>query len=282
MCLPNFGYNTLLQHGVTVKRKRILLPVKAQMKTNKGQNAYEEMFAQWEYMTKQIRGLKSTLEQVETEKGKLEDTVKNLNRLLNEKENEIYKLTTDLIRTKQALQFIPPGTAAINQSLQLQKPYGYRTSLGYKMLYKQGNDLSVENSLTSTVDLTKKDDEKPDIPATVNEPDSSEQWYFDNGCSRHMTGNKKLLVNYKEEKEGAVKFGDGNKGNIAGKGDVNLNGVAQLTGVLYVKGLKANLISIGQLCDNNSFAEAPKLQKPLKTDEVSSSKRNSRDESIQG
>ncbi|XP_060962238.1 uncharacterized protein LOC115703916 [Cannabis sativa] len=88
------------------------------------QHAYEEMFAQWEYMTKQIRALKNSLEQVETEKGKLEDTVKNLNRLLDAKENEIYKLTADLIRTKQALQFIPPGTPAINQTLQLQKPYG--------------------------------------------------------------------------------------------------------------------------------------------------------------
>ncbi|XP_060968704.1 uncharacterized protein LOC133036209 [Cannabis sativa] len=107
------------------------------------QHAYEEMFSQWEYMTKQIRALKNSLEQVETEKGKLEDSVKNLNRLLDEKENEIYKLTADLIRTKQALQFIPQSLLAINQTLQLQKPYGDRTSLGYKMLYKQGNDLSV-------------------------------------------------------------------------------------------------------------------------------------------
>ncbi|XP_060972330.1 uncharacterized protein LOC133038256 [Cannabis sativa] len=326
------------------------------------QNAYEEMFAQWEYMTKQIRVLKSSLEQVETEKGKLEDTVKNLNRFLDEKENEIYKLTADLIRTKQALQFIPPGTAAINQTLQLQKPYGDRTSLGYKMLYKQGNDLSVENSLPSNVDSTKKEDELPDTSTTINESDSSEkrqvptgptklkfegrrtdaenllqndnfiptchfcnrrghirpkcyklqnylkaminrpnsfpqpnkshgrkprrewkikskpnpgvglvaklslsafvewQWYFDSGCSRNMTGNKKLLVNYRDEKGGSVTFGDGNKGQIVGRGDVNVIGVAQLTNVLYVRGLKANLISIGQLCDDNLSVSFTKTQ----------------------
>ncbi|KAM6574972.1 hypothetical protein CsatA_023299 [Cannabis sativa] len=124
---------------------------------------------------KQIRALKNSLEQVETEKGKLEDSVKNLNRLLDEKENEIYKLTADLIRTKQALQFIPPGTAAINQTLQLQKPYGDRTSLGYKMLYKQGNALSVEHSLPSNVNSSKKEDGSPDTSITINESDSSER-----------------------------------------------------------------------------------------------------------
>ncbi|KAM6577161.1 hypothetical protein CsatB_028998 [Cannabis sativa] len=264
------------------------------------QHAYEEMFAQWEYMTKQIRALKNSLEQVETEKGKLEDTVKNLNRLLDEKENEIYKLIADLIRTKQALQFIPPGTAAINQTLQLQKPYGDRTSLGYKMLYKQGKDLSVEHSLPSNVNSSKNEDGLPDTSITINESDSSErrqvptgpiklkfegrrtdadnllqndnfiptchfcnrrgQWYFDSGCSRHMTGNKKLLVNFKDEKGGSVTFWDGNKGQIAGRGDVNVNGAAQLTNVLYVRGLKENLISIGQLCDDNLSVSFTKTQ----------------------
>uniref|UniRef100_A0A803PHN9 Uncharacterized protein n=1 Tax=Cannabis sativa TaxID=3483 RepID=A0A803PHN9_CANSA len=60
-------------------------------------NAYKEMFAQWEYKTKQIKGLKSAMEQVETEKGKLEYTVMNLNMLLDEKDNEIYKLIVDLV-----------------------------------------------------------------------------------------------------------------------------------------------------------------------------------------
>ncbi|ERM93380.1 hypothetical protein AMTR_s05704p00000690, partial [Amborella trichopoda] len=288
------------------------------------------MFAQWEYMTKQIRALKNSLEQVETEKGKLEDTVKNLNRLLDEKENEIYKLTADLIRTKQALQFIPPGTAAINQTLQLQKPYGDRTSLGYKMLYKQGNDLKEDGSPDTSITINESDSsERRQVPtgpiklkfegrrtdadnlhrmtisflhnylkAMINRPNSfpppnkshgrkprrewkikskpnpdvglvaklslsafvEGQWYFDSGCSRHMTGNKKLLVNFKDEKGGSVTFGDGNKGQIAGRGDVNVNGAAQLTNVLYVRGLKANLISIGQLCDDNLSVSFTKTQ----------------------
>ncbi|KAM6596627.1 hypothetical protein CsatA_007151 [Cannabis sativa] len=325
----------------------------SEVDSNGRQNAYEEMFAQWEYMTKQIIGLNSAKEQIESEKVKLEDTVKNLNKLLDEKDNEIYKLSAELIRAKQALEFIPPGTAAINQTLQLQKPYGDRTSIGYKMLYKQGDNLGVEESITPVINLDKKDDNQSSFPSTpqssdptrkfhvpsgptkvklegrriapenisqmerfipvchfcnrrghirprcyklqnylkamINRPMSFQkpnktrkegsqcewrlradresnvglvaqvslsaflegQWYLDSGCSRHMTGNKKLLVNYKEAKEGVVTFGDGNKGHIIGKGDLVMSGAAPLTEVLYVKGLKANLISIGQLCDAN-------------------------------
>ena len=34
-------------------------------------------------------------------------------------------------------------------------------------------------------------------------------WYFDSGCSRHMMGNKDILVDYKSLSEGLVTFGDG-------------------------------------------------------------------------
>ncbi|KAM6563438.1 hypothetical protein CsatB_023436 [Cannabis sativa] len=98
----------------TLKKKKALTTTWSDSEEEKNSTATEGSDED-----KQIRVLKSSLEQVETEKGKLEDTVKNLNRLLDEKENEIYKLTTDLIRTKHALQFIPPSTAAINQTLQL-------------------------------------------------------------------------------------------------------------------------------------------------------------------
>uniref|UniRef100_A0A803PCR3 CCHC-type domain-containing protein n=1 Tax=Cannabis sativa TaxID=3483 RepID=A0A803PCR3_CANSA len=52
------------------------------------------------------------------------------------------------------------------------------------MLYIKCNDLSIENSLTSTVDLTKKEDGIPDIPATVNEPDPSERRQVPSGPTK--------------------------------------------------------------------------------------------------
>ncbi|KAI3759537.1 hypothetical protein L6452_07424 [Arctium lappa] len=75
-------------------------------------------------------------------------------------------------------------------------------------------------------------------------------WYLDSGCSRHMTGDRGLLSSYKEKHGGGyVTFGDNKKGQIKGygviaKGDIDVNRVA------YVDGLKHNLLSVSQLCDN--------------------------------
>ena len=42
-------------------------------------------------------------------------------------------------------------------------------------------------------------------------------WYFDSGCSRHMTGARKNLRDIKPLKGGRVTFGDGSQGAIKGK-----------------------------------------------------------------
>ncbi|KAG9458352.1 hypothetical protein H6P81_002860 [Aristolochia fimbriata] len=76
-------------------------------------------------------------------------------------------------------------------------------------------------------------------------------WYFDSGCSRHMTGKSDLLSNISYTESGQVTFGDGGKGTITGKGTLNVDGLPRLQNVLLVQGLKANLISISQLCDEN-------------------------------
>ena len=39
-------------------------------------------------------------------------------------------------------------------------------------------------------------------------------WYLDNGCSRHMTGNKTLFKTLFEGKIGTITFGDGSKSVI--------------------------------------------------------------------
>ncbi|KAK2385091.1 putative mitochondrial protein [Trifolium repens] len=78
---------------------------------------------------------------------------------------------------------------------------------------------------------------------------SREDWYFDSGCSRHMTGEEKYLMNVRSYKVSFVTFGDGAKGEIIGIGDLINHGQPNLENVLLVKGLTANLISISQLCD---------------------------------
>ncbi|WJX19410.1 hypothetical protein P8452_09112 [Trifolium repens] len=78
---------------------------------------------------------------------------------------------------------------------------------------------------------------------------SREDWYFDSGCSRHMTGVEKFLKDIKSYTTSYVTFGDGAKGEIKGIGKLHNIGLPKLDNVLLVKGLKANLISISQLCD---------------------------------
>ncbi|KAJ9566903.1 hypothetical protein OSB04_002869 [Centaurea solstitialis] len=75
-------------------------------------------------------------------------------------------------------------------------------------------------------------------------------WYLDSGCSRHMTGSKSVISNYREERGPAVTFGGNGKGQTRGYGTLT-NGVTTFKRVAYVEGLMRNLLSISQLCDKN-------------------------------
>ena len=75
-------------------------------------------------------------------------------------------------------------------------------------------------------------------------------WYLDSGCSRHMIGNKGLFKTLFEGKIGIVTFGDGSKSVIRGIGTVDIPGLPIFEDVWYVDGLKANLLSISQICGN--------------------------------
>jgi hypothetical protein len=76
-----------------------------------------------------------------------------------------------------------------------------------------------------------------------------EDWYFDSGCSRHMTGVDKYLEDVRPYAKSYATFGDGAKGKILGIGNLIKDGLPRLDNVLLVKGLTTNLISISQLCD---------------------------------
>ncbi|XP_058783024.1 uncharacterized protein LOC131657673 [Vicia villosa] len=76
-----------------------------------------------------------------------------------------------------------------------------------------------------------------------------EDWYFDSGCSKHMTSMKKFPLDIKPRSNIYVTFVDGSKGEIKGVSKLDHVGQPSLDNVLLVKGLTANLISISQLCD---------------------------------
>nr|GFA64949.1 integrase, catalytic region, zinc finger, CCHC-type, peptidase aspartic, catalytic [Tanacetum cinerariifolium] len=70
----------------------------------------------------------------------------------------------------------------------------------------------------------------------------------DSGCSKHMTGNLKLLINFVEKYLGTVKFGNDQIARIIGYGDL-VQGAITIKRVYYVEGLNHNLFSIGQFCN---------------------------------
>nr|GFA75353.1 retrovirus-related Pol polyprotein from transposon TNT 1-94 [Tanacetum cinerariifolium] len=70
----------------------------------------------------------------------------------------------------------------------------------------------------------------------------------DSGCSKHMTGNLKLLINFVEKFLGTVKFRNDQIAPILGYGDL-VQGAVTIKWVYYVEGFNHNLFSVGQFCD---------------------------------
>nr|GFB40085.1 retrovirus-related Pol polyprotein from transposon TNT 1-94 [Tanacetum cinerariifolium] len=67
-------------------------------------------------------------------------------------------------------------------------------------------------------------------------------------CSKYMTGNLKLLINFVEKFLSTVKFGNDQIAPILGYGNL-AQGAIMINRVYYVKGLNHNLFSVGKFCD---------------------------------
>ncbi|XP_059668781.1 uncharacterized protein LOC132313857 [Cornus florida] len=79
----------------------------------------------------------------------------------------------------------------------------------------------------------------------------NDKWYVNSGCSRHMTGDGSKFVSLKNFYGGNVIFGDNQKAKIIGIGTVSQsNELPEIKEVLLVEGLKHNLLSVSELCDN--------------------------------
>jgi hypothetical protein len=73
-------------------------------------------------------------------------------------------------------------------------------------------------------------------------------WYIYSGCYKHMTGDKSKFLTLSENKSANVTFGNDAPGKIKGKGMVSLsNGKGKSQDVLFVVGMKHNLLSVSQV-----------------------------------
>nr|KAJ0217793.1 hypothetical protein LSAT_V11C300147370 [Lactuca sativa] len=80
---------------------------------------------------------------------------------------------------------------------------------------------------------------------------NDDTWYIDSDCSKHMTGNRNYLCDFKPiQTNQDVTFGNNMTEKIKGYRKIT-NGNFTIKKVAFVDDQKHNLISVSQLCDNN-------------------------------
>ncbi|KAI5409826.1 hypothetical protein KIW84_055327 [Lathyrus oleraceus] len=180
-------------------------------------------------LCKQVEGQKKEITQLENEKAEYLETISKL-------QTEAVVLNAKLDENPQA-----ENQKIAQLESEMTKPAHHHQD-HYQFRPKQ-HMLIIEKQWVPKTNVTSL---IAHIPLRIS---AKEEWYFDNGCSRHMTGNQDLLTDLHHHTKSHVTFGDGAKGEIKGTGKLDCLGVPKLDKVLLVKGLTENLISISQLCD---------------------------------
>ncbi|XP_058727147.1 uncharacterized protein LOC131598579 [Vicia villosa] len=84
----------------------------------------------------------------------------------------------------------------------------------------------------------------------------SKIWLLDSGCSNHMTGQKEWLADFDEWKKSKVKLADNSSVQVEGTDNIvfqmSNGGKDMIKDVLYVHGIKCNMLSIGRLVERVS------------------------------
>ena len=133
-----------------------------------------------------------------------------------------------------------------------------QTSRKYQKLNRQSLAKHV-NAKPKTVWI-RKNDLRGYVIHTALKAHNSNMWYLDSGCSRHMCGNKVFFDTVTKCDGGLVTFGDGSISRVVGKCNIKSQELPNLTNVLLVDGLKANLLSISHLCDTQYQVQFFKIE----------------------
>nr|ABW74566.1 integrase [Boechera divaricarpa] len=104
--------------------------------------------------------------------------------------------------------------------------------------------------------FVEQENEQPRLfMAFESEEASKSVWYLDSGCSNHMTGTKSSFKELDESHKLKVKLGNDKEVQVEGRGVVAVhNGHGNLKliyGVYYIPDLAHNLLSVGQMVENN-------------------------------
>jgi hypothetical protein len=95
-----------------------------------------------------------------------------------------------------------------------------------------------------------EDPKKEECGIEMFAQDKGSQWFIDSGCSKYTIGDQNKFLILKEEEGGNITFGHNSFARIVGKGIVSIyNGKTKTHNVLYVEGLKQNILSVSQMYD---------------------------------
>ncbi|XP_058727605.1 uncharacterized protein LOC131599176 [Vicia villosa] len=186
----------------------------------------------------------------------LEADNKGFSKTISELNNEIIMLQSKLDQMSKSVKMLNSGSDMLDEILQIGKSSGDMSGIGFvgtKKPSQDGNRIKPETEMLNPMSRHATQHQDRSIMKR-----KFQRWrchhcgrfgHIKPFCFRHMTGIKNLLVDIRSHATSYVTFGDGAKGEIKGVGKLNCSGVPNLEGVLLVKGLTANLISISQLCD---------------------------------
>jgi hypothetical protein len=100
-----------------------------------------------------------------------------------------------------------------------------------------------------TLEAESESDSENENEICLRAKEKQRSWYLDSGCSRHMTGEKSMFLTLTMKEGGNVKFGGNQTGKIIGTRTIG-NSSISINNVWLVDGLRHNLLSISQFCDN--------------------------------
>ncbi|XP_019087561.1 PREDICTED: uncharacterized protein LOC109127386 [Camelina sativa] len=181
----------------------------------------------------------------------LQMNVTMLSRELSEEKAKSLRLEKQLDEQLKNIKMLSKGTEDLDTLLSTGQP---STAQCYKFQNRVENlvrhDSFYPAARRVSQGYVRKDDLYCQVAYTADRTEVEQAiWYFDSGCSRHMTCAFHNLSHLEDVAGGRVTFEDGGKGTIQGKGATSGDTQPNLKDVFLVDGLKANLISVSQLCD---------------------------------
>jgi hypothetical protein len=93
----------------------------------------------------------------------------------------------------------------------------------------------------------------PVLAAEISPPQYPEEWLIDSGASAHVTGNRNLLTEIRPVPHSSVTTAGGNSLSIVGQGHATLDKNKGVSTVMYVPGMRKNLLSVGKVADASHY-----------------------------